>query len=100
VACASAYGADRLIFLTDVPGVKGTDGEIIRTLTPDGCEKLISNGVATGGMQAKLNAATDALQNGIGQVIIAPGAMEGAAERILSGESIGTRLVTEGVVHA
>ena len=100
VACASAYGADQLIFLTDVPGVKGADGEIIPTLTRNGCEKLISDGVATGGMQAKLNAATDALQNGIGQVIIAPGAMERAAERILSGEPIGTRLVTQGFVHA
>ena len=47
-----------------------------RTLTPADCEKLIADGVATGGMQAKLNAATDALQNGIGQVIIAPGALE------------------------
>jgi acetylglutamate kinase len=100
VACASGYGADRLIFLTDVPGVKGGDGEVVRTLTPDDCEKLISGGVATGGMQAKLNAATDALKNGIDQVIIAPGAMERAAERILSGESIGTRLVVQGALHA
>jgi acetylglutamate kinase len=104
VACASGYGADRLIFLTDVPGVKGADGEIISTLTPADCEKLITDGVATGGMQAKLNAATDALQNGIGQVIIAPGALERAAERILSGEQIGTRLIpvsiTEGAVNA
>jgi acetylglutamate kinase len=51
-------------------------------------------------MQAKLNAATDALHNGIGQVIIAPGAMANAAERILSGEAIGTRLIAEGAVHA
>lgn len=100
VACASAYSADRLIFLTDVEGVKDGAGEIVRALTPAGCQKLIVDGVATGGMQAKLNAATDALRNGIGQVIIAPGALERAAERILSGEEIGTRLVTEGVVHA
>ena len=81
VACASGYGADQLIFLTDVPGVKSADGEIIPTLTPSDCEKLISTGVATGGMQAKLNAATDALQNGIGQVIIAPGGLERAAAK-------------------
>ena len=51
-------------------------------------------------MQAKLNAATDALRNGIGQVIIAPGSLERAAERILAGEATGTRLVVEGVLHA
>jgi acetylglutamate kinase len=100
VACAAGYGADRLIFLTDVDGVKGAQGDVIPTLTPSDCEKLIADGVATGGMQAKLNAATDALRNGIGQVIIAPGALERAAERILAGETIGTRLVGGEAFHA
>ena len=79
-----------------------------QSLSPSACEKLIADGVATGGMQAKLNAATDALRNGISQVIIAPGALERAAERILLGEQIGTRLVAaaddapalEGALHA
>jgi acetylglutamate kinase len=100
VACASGYGADRLIFLTDVDGVRGAGGAIVPILTPSDCEKLITGGIATGGMQAKLNAATDALRNGIGQVIIAPGSLERAAERILAGEAIGTRMVMEGVLHA
>jgi acetylglutamate kinase len=100
VACASGYGADRLIFLTDVDGVKGSEGAVIPKLTPADCEKLIADGVATGGMQAKLNAATDALRNGIGQVIIAPGALEGATERILSGEAIGSRLLGGDAFHA
>lgn len=100
VACASGYGADRLIFLTDVDGVRGAEGAIVPVLTPSDCDKLITGGIATGGMQAKLNAATDALRNGIGQVIIAPGSLERAAERILAGEATGTRLVAEGVLHA
>jgi acetylglutamate kinase len=100
VACASGYGADRLIFLTDVDGVRGVEGAIVPVLTPSDCQKLITGGIATGGMQAKLNAASDALRNGIGQVIIAPGSLERAAERILVGEAIGTRLVVEGVLHA
>ena len=83
VACASGYGADRLIFLTDVPGVRGSEARSFQSSVRPTCEKLITDGVATGGMQAKLNAATDALRNGIGQVIIAPGALERAAERIL-----------------
>lgn len=100
VACASGYGAERLIFLTDVDGVRGGDGAVLPVLTPADCENLIASGVATGGMQAKLNAATDALKNGIGQVIIAPGSVAGAAERILSGEAIGTRLTQEDAFHA
>lgn len=100
VACAAGFGAERLVFLTDVEGVKGSDGAILPALTPRECARLIDEGVAKGGMQAKLNAATDALANGIGEVIIAPGALERAAERILAGEKIGTRLVPEEASHA
>ena len=49
VACASGYGADRLIFLTDVDGVRGAEGAIVPVLTPSDCEKLITGGIATGG---------------------------------------------------
>ena len=51
-------------------------------------------------MQAKLNAATDAIKGGIGQVVIAPGALERAAASIVAGENIGTRLVPEEARHA
>jgi acetylglutamate kinase len=100
VACASGFAADRLIFLTDVDGVRGADGVVAPVLTPEDCNGLISSGVATGGMQAKLNAAVDALNNGIGQVVIAPGALEGAVDRIVADERIGTRLVPQEVSHA
>jgi acetylglutamate kinase len=102
VACASGFAADRLIFLTDVDGVRGHSGEVLPVLTPADCDRLIQAGVAVGGMQAKLTAATDALRNGIRQVVIAPGAVPGAVQRLLSGEAIGTSLVAaEGVqVHA
>jgi acetylglutamate kinase len=99
VACASGFQADQLHFLTDVDGVRGADSRVIPSLTIAACEQLIQTGVATGGMQAKLNAATDALRSGIGQVIIAPGALPDACARLLAGESIGTR-VTGAAQHA
>jgi acetylglutamate kinase len=102
VACASGFGVDRLIFLTDVDGVKNRDGAILPVLTGSDCETLIQTGVASGGMHAKLNAAADALRNGIERVAIAPGALSGALPRLLAGDDIGTRLVAgEGAyVHA
>jgi acetylglutamate kinase len=100
VACAAAFRAERLIFLTDVDGVRGGDGNVLEFLTPAGCEKLIAEGVATGGMQAKLNSAAEAIRGGIGEVVIAPGALERAAARILAGDSIGTRLVPQEATHA
>ena len=61
VAIASSWGADRLVFLTDVAGVLDAKKAIIPVLTVEGCRDLIDTGVATGGMQAKLNAAIDAV---------------------------------------
>lgn len=96
VACAAGWGAGRLFFLTDVDGVKGADGQTIPELTAEGAAELIVSGVATGGMQAKLNAACSALENGVGEVLIAPGAAPGIVDRLAAGETIGTR-ITGGV---
>ena len=93
VSCASGFQADRLLFLTDVDGVKDGGGQVIPTLTLDQSRLLISDGVATGGMQAKLNAAGDALQGGVGEVVIAPGGAPDIVARLLAGEAIGTRFV-------
>jgi acetylglutamate kinase len=95
-ACAAAYGAERLIFLTDVNGVLDADREPLPVLTAAEGERLIRLGVATGGMQAKLNAAIDALRKGVREIIIAPGGEAGIISRVLTGEAIGSRLVEEG----
>ena len=93
VACAAGFGADRLIFLTDVDGVLDANKNIRGDLTAAECAQLIAAGVATGGMQAKLNAAAGALEGGVGQVQIAPGARPGVLAQVLAGEPVGTRLV-------
>jgi len=92
--CAAAFGAERLLFLTDVPGVMGADKQIFPQLTTLECRALIAQGIATGGMQAKLNAASEALEKGVRQVVIAPGAEPEIILRTLAGEAPGTRLVT------
>ncbi len=92
VACAAAFGADALIFLTDVDGVRGAEGATLSSLTPEACTALIAGGVATGGMQAKLDAACDALKRGVGRVVIAPGAKAGATESALQHQTIGTTI--------
>ena len=92
VACAAGFEVDQLVFLTDVDGVLDGAKQLLRQLTIADCERLISDGVATGGMEAKLNAATSALRQGVGQVRIAPGAAPDALSRLLAGEPLGTRL--------
>jgi len=93
VACAAAFGAEQLIFLTDVEGVLDSARSVRPRLTARESRQLIADGIATGGMQAKLNAAAAALESGVGAVRIAPGALSGVLERLLAGESIGTGIV-------
>ena len=97
VACATAFGADLLVFLTDVEGVLDAAKRVAPYLTLAESESLISSGAATGGMLAKLNAAHAALRQGVPQVRIAGGASSGILERILAGEDAGTRIVAGAV---
>jgi acetylglutamate kinase len=93
VACAAAFGARQLIFLTDVEGVLDSSGRVRPVLTVAESRRLIADGVATGGMQAKLEAAMAALAGGVEQVRIAPGAAEGVLQQVLAGGGMGTRMV-------
>lgn len=94
VAVASAWQADRLVFLTDVPGVLDGSKSILPLLTVADCGKLIADGVATGGMQAKLDAATNAVSHGVGEVRIVRGSDADIVARVFSGENVGTRVVS------
>ncbi len=100
VACAGAFEAGRLVFLTDVPGVLDASGQVRPVLTAAQSEVLIADRVATGGMQAKLNAALAALRAGVGEVVIAPGASPRVLDRLLAGESAGTRMILGQEVSA
>ena len=93
VACAAGFGAEQLVFLTDVPGVMDASKQVLPVLTAKESAGLIADGIATGGMEAKLNAALAALSGGVGAVRIAPGVVEGILQRVLAGEAIGTKMV-------
>jgi len=94
---AAGFGADVLVFLTDVGGVLDGQGRPLAQLSDAEARQLIAEGVATGGMQAKLEAALGALHSGVRRVFIAPGAETNVVARLLAGEGIGTRLVRQEV---
>ena len=60
-AIATALGAEKLIFLTDVPGVMRGDGEVISQLTVEEANELLGTGVISGGMIPKIRACVNAL---------------------------------------
>src|SRR5579875_3103814 len=71
-AAAIATKADTLVFLTDVPGVKGADGAVMRWLSLAQVPALEKAAVVSGGMLPKLNACKDALAHGVKRVRILP----------------------------
>jgi len=81
VACAvaTAIGAEKLAFLTDIEGVY-TDPEdkstLISVLTLDKADELINSGFIGGGMLPKLKNCIDAVRNGVSRVHILDGRME------------------------
>jgi acetylglutamate kinase len=89
-ACAAACGAETLVFLTDVAGVKDASGGVIPKLSVDEVAGLVANSVITGGMLPKLRACIDALEQGVGRVRIL--AASQAQVLHLNQEAIGTEL--------
>ncbi|MCZ8087968.1 MAG: acetylglutamate kinase [Brevundimonas sp.] len=72
-AVAGALKAKRMLLLTDVPGVKDADGQILRQMTVGDASRLIDEGVATGGMIPKLQTAMAAIRSGVEAVVILDG---------------------------
>jgi acetylglutamate kinase len=72
-AIAGALHADRLLFLTDVPGVMDKDGQIMPSLTISQAKALIKDGTISGGMIPKVQTCIDALESGVEAVVILDG---------------------------
>jgi acetylglutamate kinase len=86
--------AERLLLMTDVPGVKGEDGKFISKLTIKEAEKLIENEVITGGMIPKIQTCISAVKNGVGGVVIIDGTKPHAVlHELFTNEGAGTLIV-------
>ena len=72
-AIAASLGADRLLLLTDVSGVKNADGEVVTELTPEQIVQLTKDGVIAGGMIPKTETALKAIEGGVRAVVILDG---------------------------
>ncbi len=72
-AIAASLKADRLLLLTDVPGVKDSSGEVVTELTAAQIRALTADGTIAGGMIPKTETALDAIENGVRAVVILDG---------------------------
>jgi acetylglutamate kinase len=69
-AIAIALGAEEMLFVADVEGVEDESGMVLSSIHVDFARELITQGVAAGGMAAKLESAQAALRGGVARVRI------------------------------
>jgi acetylglutamate kinase len=98
-AVASHLGVKQMIVVTDVPGImKEVEGvkKVLRQVTVQEIEEMITNGDIYGGMIPKVRAAVQCLQGKVQEVVIADGSEPDVLSKILRGDPIGTKILKEG----
>lgn len=96
---AVALGAEKLVLLTDVEGVKDAAGELIPTLSATAARAQLRGGVIQGGMIPKVENALSAVERGVGKVHIIDGRLEHALLlEIFTAAGVGTQLVGEDAI--
>ena len=88
---AEILGAEKLILLTNTPGVLDKDGLLLTGLTPKQIDDLVTDGTLSGGMLPKISSALDAARSGVKSVHIIDGRVEHALLlEVLTDEGVGT----------
>ena len=93
-AVASSLKAEKLILLTDVPGIRNKKGKVISTVSGKGVKKIIDDGTVSGGMLPKVQACSRALEGGVKKTHIVDGRIPHCLLlEIFTKEGIGTEIV-------
>ncbi|MDD5175846.1 MAG: acetylglutamate kinase [Sterolibacterium sp.] len=88
---AEILKAEKLILLTNTPGVLDANGKLLTGITPREIDAMLGDGTLSGGMLPKIAAALDAARNGVKNVHIIDGRVEHALLlEILTDEGVGT----------
>lgn len=94
-AIASSLKAEKLIYLSDVEGVKDEKGELISTLYIHDIEDLLEKGIAKGGMIPKLKSARKAISTGVKKVHIIDGRVpHSLLIELFTDEGLGTQILS------
>jgi acetylglutamate kinase len=92
---AEILNSEKLILLSNIPGVQDKNGNLLTGLTTKKVDKLFLNGTISGGMQPKIEATLEAVKNGVKSCHIIDGRVEHALLlEVLTDHGVGT-LITE-----
>jgi hypothetical protein len=95
-ALARGLGVQRLVVASNIPGVLDAEGRVIDELDVSEARALIRDGVVTGGMQVKLEAALAAIAAGVGSIQVIDGTSPGTVARtVIAGAIRGTTIVAD-----
>ena len=88
---AEVLKAEKLILLTNTPGVLDENGQLLTGVTPKDIDAMVANGTLSGGMLPKISSALDAARKGVKSVHIIDGRVEHALLlEILTDAGVGT----------
>ncbi|MFT7002881.1 MAG: acetylglutamate kinase [Sulfurimonas sp.] len=91
---AKAIGANKIVFLTDTPGVLNNDKELLATLTKAEVEALKADGTINGGMVPKVDACIEAIDGGVKKAHIIDGRLEHSMIlELFTSEGVGTEII-------
>ncbi len=91
---AEAIGANKIIFLTDTPGVLNNDKELLSSLTEDEVIALKKDGTIHGGMVPKVDACLEAIDGGVAKAHIIDGRLEHSMLlELFTSAGVGTEIV-------
>lgn len=95
MAIAVALGADKLVYITDVPGIM-MDKNVIPKVMLDEVSVLIDSGIISGGMIPKVRSCVAGIKKGIGSILIGSAEAEGdLLAAIMKPGSSGTLIMNE-----
>ena len=90
---AEVLKAEKLVLLTNTPGVLDREGKLVTDVTPKQIDEMVSDGTLSGGMLPKINSALDAARNGVKSVHVIDGRVEHALLlEILTSHGVGTMI--------
>ncbi len=97
-AIAAAVGAEKLMFLTDVSGVKDAAGNVIYEMSAAKAARMIEDGTISGGMIPKVRGCIEAAMQGVNRVHIIDGRiLHSILLEIFTDTGIGTMFTRAGV---
>ena len=94
---AEKLQAEKLLMMTNIPGVLDKEGKLLTTLMPSRIDELIEDGTLYGGMLPKIASAVEAAKSGVKATHIIDGRVPNALLlEVLTDDGVGSMILGEG----